>query len=160
MQISARPNLVFIIPFSLSISVPKFNLGLGFSKLFTDFNLSIRRKFRPEMGRRESSKAAKLEEYSSSEEDKRKRKSPIEAASDDDDAEANEDLSLKIVQKSMQRAAKHDPQGDGVAEIIENMKEERSKKEKKKKRRKSKEVELPGEAVSIESNLIYLKVVY
>ncbi|XP_057782104.1 protein AIR2-like isoform X2 [Salvia miltiorrhiza] len=99
------------------------------------------------MGRRGSSKAAKMEEYSSSEEDRRKRKSPIEAASDDDDAEANEDLSLKIVQKSMRRAAKNDPWGDGVAEVVENLKEERSKREKKKKRRKSKEVELPGDAV-------------
>ncbi|XP_042045210.1 protein AIR1-like isoform X1 [Salvia splendens] len=102
------------------------------------------------MGRRASSKAAKLEEYSS-EEDNRKRKSPIEAASDDDDdAEANEDLTLKIVQKSMQRAAKNDPHGDGIAEVVENLKEERSKKGKKKKTKKSKEAELNGDAVTNE----------
>lgn len=111
------------------------------------------------MGKKERLKKAKLEESSSSSEEvKRKRKSPNKAASDDDDdAEANEDLSHKIVQKSIQRAAKNDPRGDGVAEIVQNLKDEKSKKEKKK-RKKIKEVELPGDAVSTESKLIYLKI--
>lgn len=106
------------------------------------------------MGKRDKLKEAKLES-SSSEEDKRKRKSPIEAASDDD-AEANEDLSFKIVQKSMQRTAKKDPRNDGVLEIVTNLKEETSKKEKKK-RRKSKEVEVPVDSLSIHSKIVYLK---
>ncbi|XP_042012188.1 protein AIR2-like [Salvia splendens] len=91
------------------------------------------------MGRRERSKAAKLDKYLLSEEDERKGKSSTEAASDGE-AEANEDLSLKIVQKSRQRAAKNDTRGDGVAEVVDNLKEEPSKKELKKKRKKSKEV--------------------
>lgn len=104
------------------------------------------------MGKRE--KKAKAEEYTSSEEDKRKRKTPIEAASSDDDAEANEDLSLKIVQKSMQRTVNNDPRDNGVFEIVADLKEEKSKKEKKK-RKKSKEIDVPGDAVSIELKLIY-----
>ncbi|PIN05755.1 E3 ubiquitin ligase interacting with arginine methyltransferase [Handroanthus impetiginosus] len=101
------------------------------------------------MGRREKKeKVAKVEDYSSSEEDERRR-TPAEAATSDDDAEANEDLSLKIVQKSMQRNAYNDPRDDGVSEIFMNLKEEKKKKEKKK-RKKSKEIEAPEDSVSSE----------
>ncbi|KAK4441358.1 hypothetical protein Salat_0470700 [Sesamum alatum] len=92
------------------------------------------------MGKRE--KKVKAEEYSSPEEDKRKRKNAIEAASSDDDAEANEDLSLKIVQKAMLRTCSIDPRSNGVSEIVTNLKEEKKKKEKKK-RKKSDEIEVP-----------------
>lgn len=106
------------------------------------------------MGKRQRLKAATLEDSSSSEEVKRKRKSPNKAASDDDEAEANEDLSLKIVQKSVQRAAKNYPREVAVPEFVTNLKDEKSKKEKKK-RKKNKEVELPADSVSIESRFIY-----
>ncbi|KAL0460856.1 UNVERIFIED_CONTAM: hypothetical protein Slati_0712800 [Sesamum latifolium] len=99
------------------------------------------------MGKRE--KKVKAEEYSSPEEDKRKRKNPIKAASSDDDAEANEDLSLKIVQKAMLRTCSIDPRSDGVSEIVTNLKEEKKKKEKKK-RKKSDGIEVPADPVSTE----------
>ncbi|KAL2240020.1 UNVERIFIED_CONTAM: hypothetical protein Sindi_0643200 [Sesamum indicum] len=92
------------------------------------------------MGKKE--KKVKAEEYSSPEEDKRKRKNPIEAAISDDDAEANEDLSLKIVQKAMLRTCSIDPRSNGVSEIVTNLKEEKKKKEKKK-RKKSDGFEVP-----------------
>ncbi|KAL8479906.1 hypothetical protein ACS0TY_026739 [Phlomoides rotata] len=96
------------------------------------------------MGKRE--KHAKAEEYTSSEEDRRKSRTPIAAASDDD-AEANEDLSLKIVQKSKQRIGRKDPRDNGASEIVTDFKEEKGKKEKKK-RKKSKEIEVPGDHVA------------
>ncbi|KAK6144156.1 hypothetical protein DH2020_020976 [Rehmannia glutinosa] len=96
------------------------------------------------MGKRE--KKVKAKGLSSSEEDKRKRKAPTEAAASDDDAEANEDLSLKIVQKSMQRTVSNDPRDNGVSEIVTDLKEEKKKKEKKK-RKKSKEIEAPEDSV-------------
>lgn len=91
------------------------------------------------MGKRE--KSAKAEEYVSSEEDKRKRRTPI---SDDD--EANEDLSLKIVQKSMRRIVSNE---NGNSEIVTDFKVEKSRKEKKK-RKKSKEIEVPADEVRFE----------
>ncbi|KAL2536008.1 zinc knuckle (CCHC-type) family protein [Forsythia ovata] len=94
------------------------------------------------MGKKE--KKAKAEEVSSSEEEKGKVKTLIKEVNTDDDAEANEDLSLKIVQRSMIRACNGDPQKDGVSEIVTNLKDEKKKKEKKKKR-KSKETEAPAE---------------
>ncbi|KAL3647222.1 hypothetical protein CASFOL_008190 [Castilleja foliolosa] len=98
------------------------------------------------MGKRE--KNAKSLEKSSSKEDRKKRKVPIEAADgDDDDAEANEDLSLKIVQKSIQRASKNNPLENGVSEIVTDLKVETKKKEKKK-RKKSKETEVHQVSVS------------
>ncbi|KAL0437107.1 UNVERIFIED_CONTAM: hypothetical protein Sradi_0418600 [Sesamum radiatum] len=96
------------------------------------------------MGKRE--KKVKGEEYSSPEEDKRKRKNSIEAASSDDDAEANEDLSLKIVQKAMLRTCSIDPRSNGVSEIVTNLKRERKKE--KKKRKKSDGIEVPADPVS------------
>ncbi|GFP97186.1 structural maintenance of chromosomes protein 3 [Phtheirospermum japonicum] len=95
------------------------------------------------MGKRE--KKAKTLENTSSEEDRRKRKAPIKAANSDDDAEANEDLSLKIVQKSIKRAAKNDPRDNGVSEIVTDLKVE--KKKEKKKRKKIKETEVPQVSV-------------
>lgn len=107
------------------------------------------------MGKRE--KKSKIEKQSSSEEDKRKRKAAIIAADSDDDAEANEDLSLKIVQKSMQRPVNSDPRNGIVSEIVTDLKEEKKKKEKKR-RKKSKEIEVPEDLVSIDFKLFYSKV--
>ncbi|GER31699.1 zinc knuckle family protein [Striga asiatica] len=87
------------------------------------------------MGKRE--KKVKAQEHSSSEEDRRKRKALVEAVDSDD--EANEDLSLRIVQKAMQRAVRKDPREDGVSEIVMDLKEK--KKKKKEKRKKAKEIE-------------------
>ncbi|KAG8371092.1 hypothetical protein BUALT_Bualt13G0050900 [Buddleja alternifolia] len=107
------------------------------------------------MGKREKKvKALKSEENTSSEEENRKMKTPIEAVnSDGDDAEANEDLSLKIVQKSMLRATNNDRRNDGVLEIVTDSKDEKKKKEKKK-RKKGKEIEVPEDMVSIVFELI------
>ncbi|KAL8029533.1 hypothetical protein ABFX02_14G230700 [Erythranthe guttata] len=101
------------------------------------------------MGRRE--KTAKAEKYTSSEEDKRKRKAAVEAANSDDDAEANEDLSLKIIEKFKQRRGSSDPRSSGGASeiVVTDLREEKKKKEKKK-RKKSKEIEVPEDFVSSE----------
>ncbi|KAL3620228.1 hypothetical protein CASFOL_035140 [Castilleja foliolosa] len=87
-------------------------------------------------------------ENSSSKEDRKKRKVPTEAVDSDDDAEANEDLSLKIVQKSIQRASKTDPLENDVSEMVTDLKVETIKKEKKK-RKKSKETEVHQVSVSV-----------
>lgn len=62
--------------------------------------------------------------------------------SSDDDVEANEDLSLKIVEKSMQRKLRDDD-FDGAAvencfkvEFVDNIKESKDKKKEKKTKRK------------------------
>ncbi|KAL6527890.1 hypothetical protein OROMI_029701 [Orobanche minor] len=104
------------------------------------------------MGRREKQNV-KVLESSSSEEDRIKRKVTLEAADSDDDAEANEDLTLKIVQKFLQRAANNEPRDNGISEIVTDLKEEKKKKKKKRKRekkrgQKSKEVEVPEDSVS------------
>ncbi|KAI3461221.1 hypothetical protein Pfo_017884 [Paulownia fortunei] len=98
------------------------------------------------MGKREKKVKAEEKSSSSAEEDKRNWRTPIEAASSDDDEEANEDLSLKIVQKSMQRTVNNNPRDNGVSEIVTDLKEE--KKKEKKKRKKSKEIEVPEDSVS------------
>lgn len=78
----------------------------------------------------------------------------IVVLSSDDDAEANEDLSLKIVEKSMQRKLRDDD-FDGAAvengeifevEIAENMKDKKKEKKTKKKKQRT-EAEL--DSVSI-----------
>ncbi|KAL3850238.1 hypothetical protein ACJIZ3_012120 [Penstemon smallii] len=102
------------------------------------------------MGKREKKlKAAKVEELSSSEEENKKAIIPIEAIDSDDD-EANEDLSLKIVKKSMLRACNKNPQDDGVSEIVTDVQKFEKKKKEKKKRKKNTETELPKDAVPSE----------
>ena len=74
---------------------------------------------------------------------------------DDDDTEANEDLSLKIVEKAMSRkCSKSDSDafaGDVIVldddEVVMNFKDDMSKK-KEKKRKKSKKVEAKIDSVS------------
>ncbi|CAI9781367.1 unnamed protein product [Fraxinus pennsylvanica] len=102
------------------------------------------------MGKKEKKvRAAKTEEVSSPEEEKGRVKTPIEEVSTDDDEEANEDLSLKIVQRAMLRACNGDPQKEGVSEIVTNLKDEKKKKKKKEKKKKKKSSEteaLPEDA--------------
>ncbi|XP_022872238.1 protein AIR1-like isoform X1 [Olea europaea var. sylvestris] len=101
------------------------------------------------MGKKEKKvNASKAEKVSSPEEEKGKGKAPIAEVSTDDDEEANEDLSLKIVQRAMLRACNGGPEKDRVSEIVTNLKDEKRIKEKneKKKKKKSRETEaLPGD---------------
>lgn len=96
------------------------------------------------MGRREKKlKSVKLEESSASEEESRKAQNPAETIASDDD-EANEDLSLKIVQKAMLRACNGNRESDGVLSVVTDL---RKGEKEKKRRKKSAEIEAPDDDV-------------
>uniref|UniRef100_M0ZTG8 Cellular nucleic acid binding protein n=1 Tax=Solanum tuberosum TaxID=4113 RepID=M0ZTG8_SOLTU len=76
---------------------------------------------------------------------KRVRSKKRKEEDEDDDVEANEDLSLKIVEKALLRGCSTK---NGEVVVVTDLKKEKKEKDKKKKKKKEKNVEIPEDPVS------------